>query len=69
MEEMVVAGCAVSPVLISLRKIAEFDFKHGGLNGVEAAVPADLVVEVTACHSVGTKRSRSAVEFRTGSSD
>ncbi len=35
--------------------VAEFDFEDGGLEGVEAGVPADLVVEVALAHAVGAE--------------
>ena len=35
--------------------VAQLDLEYGGLQGVEAGVPADLVVEVAAPHAVGAE--------------
>ena len=62
-EELVVAGGAVAALLVPLGQIAEFDFEDGGLDGVEAGVPADLVVEVAAAHAVGAQHAGALVVF------
>ena len=61
-EELVVAGGAVAALLVPLGKVAEFDREDGGLDGVEAGVRADLVVEVAAGHAVGAERAGTAVD-------
>ena len=54
-EELIVAGGEVAALLVPLGKVGEFDFEDGGLDGVEAGVPADFVVEVAALHAVGSE--------------
>jgi hypothetical protein len=40
---------------VSGGEVAELDGEDGGLEGVEAGVPADFVVEVTLAHAVGAE--------------
>ncbi len=56
-EELVVAGGMVAALLVPLGQIAELDFEDGGLHGVEAGVPADLVVIVAAAHAVSAQHA------------
>ena len=45
-------------------EVFEFDLEDGGLEGVEAGVPADFVVEVAATHAVGSEHAGALVNFR-----
>ena len=45
-KSLVVAGGELAAALVAGGEVAELDFEDGGLDGVEAGVPADLVVEV-----------------------
>ena len=64
LEELVVAGGEVAALLVPLREIAEFDLEDGGLDGVEAGVPADFVVEVAAAHAVGAEEADAGRRWR-----
>ncbi len=68
-EELVVAGGVVAALLIPLREVAKFDLEDGGLDGVEAGVPADLVVVVAAAHAVGAEDAGVVVDCVGGGGD
>ncbi len=61
-EELVVAGGEVAAALVPGGEVAEFDREDGGLEGVEAGVPADFVVEVAAGHAVGAEGAGAGVD-------
>ena len=62
-EELIVAGGEGAALLVPLWKVGEFDVEDGGLDGVEARVPADFVVEVAALHAVGAERTGVVVDL------
>ena len=68
-EELVVAGGAVAALPVPFGKVAQLDLENGGLDGVEAGVPADLVVVVAAGHAVGAERAGAGGELRVGGGD
>ena len=69
MEELVVAGGVVAALLVPPGKVAEFDLEDGGLDGVEAGVPADLVVIVAAAHAVSAEDAGVVVDCGGGCGD
>ena len=60
-EELVVAGGVVAALLIPPGEVSEFDLEDGGLDGVEAGVPADLVVIVAGDAMPWARRTRLVV--------
>ena len=68
-EELVVAGGAVAALLVPFGKVAQLDLENGGLDRVEAGVPADLVVVVAAGHAVGAQRAGVGGELWVGGGD
>ena len=68
-EELVVAGGERAAAGVAFRQVLELDLENGGLEGVEAGVPADLVVEVAAAHAVGAEGAGAGVEGRTRGGD
>ena len=69
MEELVVASGVVAALLVPPGEVAEFDLEDGGLDGVEAGVPADLVVIVAAAHAVGAEDAGVVVDGGGGGGD
>ena len=69
LEETIVAGCEFSAMMIPLGEITKFDFEDGGLDRVEAGVPAYLVVKVAARHAMRAERTGPAVELQAGCGD
>jgi len=68
-EELVGSGLEVAATLVALGKVAEFDLEDGGLEGVEAGVPADLVRGNSGGHAVGAEGPGTGVEFAAGRGD
>ena len=68
-EELVVAGGVVAALLVPPGEVAELDLEDGGLDGVEAGVPADLVVVVAAAHAVGAEDAGVVVDGGGGGGD
>ena len=69
LQELVVAGGEMAALLIPAGEVAEFDFEDGGLERVEAGVPADLIVVVATGHAVGTHAAGVGVECGGGGGD
>ncbi len=69
LEELVVAGGEGASFFVPTGEMAEFYLEDGGLEGVEAGVPADLVVEVAAAHAVGAEYAGVIVKCGGGSGD
>ena len=55
MKQGLVGGGDLAAAGVADVDAAEFDFEDGGLEGVEAGVPADLVVVVPLTHAVSSK--------------
>lgn len=68
-EELIVEEGVLASLLVPLGQIAEFDLENGGLDGVKAGVPADLVVIVAAAHAVGAEDAGVVVNRGGSSSD
>ena len=62
-EELVVAGGELAAALVPGGEVLEFHFKDGGLQGVEAGVPAELVMEVAAAHAVGAQHAAALLKL------
>ena len=69
MKEMVVTDGMVAALLIPPGQIAELNLKDGGLDGVEAGVPADLLVIVAVAHAVGAKDAGVVIDGGRGGGD